>query len=132
MTIAPMAGSVLDAQMEQLRRAYPNASMNLVDGGLALVTVPGVELPEGWSQKVTTVWFHAPVGYPMAKPDCFWADSTLRLAGGGMPQSSGINAPAGYAQPLTWFSWHVQPWNPVGDTLLTYVRVIRDRFLKRN
>lgn len=127
----PKAGGVLDVHLEQLQRVFPRATVRLVDGGASLVTVPDVVLPSGWNQQTTTVYFHAPAGYPMAKPDCFWADATLRLAGGNMPQSSGMSVCNGMPGQLTWFSWHVN-WNPVTDTLLTYVRVIQDRFLKRN
>lgn len=132
MTASQMAGGVIDAHLEQLRKFFPKASARLVGDGVTLVTVPDVVLPAGWNQDTTTVYFLAPSGYPMAKPDCFWADATLRLASGAMPQSSGMNPPTGIAQHLTWFSWHVGNWNPVTDTLLTYVRVIQDRFVKRN
>ena len=100
--------------------------MTPLPDGTAMVSVPGVPLPPGWSQSGTTVRFIVPVGYPMAKPDCFWADPGLRLANGGQPASSGVNTlPHGQGNGL-WFSWHVGVWKAT-DTLLTYVRVVQNR-----
>lgn len=95
--------------------------------GTALVTVPCVSLPPGWSQEVTSLRFLVPVGYPLGKPDCFWADETLRLRSGTLPQSAN-SQPLPHGQGTgVWFSWHVSSWNPNRDSLLTYVRVIERR-----
>lgn len=127
-----MTGPV-EAQLDAVRAVFPEASAVARSDGTALVTVPGVPLPPGWNAPTTTIYFLAPAGYPMAQPDCFWADPTLRLAGGAMPQSSGLNSIPGETEPRLWFSWHLTGgWNPVRDTLLSYVRTIQGRFAKRN
>lgn len=121
-----MAGP-LDAQLQQFRRVCPEAVMTLLPDGTTLVTVTNVALPEGWTHKTTMVNFIVPTGYPIAKPDCFYVDAWIRLAGGGMPQNSGLNALPGTGESRLWFSWHVSAWNPTCDSLLTYFRVIQRR-----
>lgn len=123
---------VLDDQLAVLQKSFPGATVTKADGVLALVKVPEVPLPPGWNRRTTTVYFVAPTGFPMAKPDCFWAQPDLRLFNEAMPQSSAFNVVPGLGAPHLWFSWHLQTWNPLTDTLITYVRVIRDRFLKQN
>jgi hypothetical protein len=125
-------GGVLEYQLCALRKLFPNATIKTVDGGAVLVTVPEVPLPDGWNQKITTVRFLAPVGFPLARPDCFWADPALRLVTGAMPQNGGMSAVPGLSDPHTWFSWHLQSWDPLTDSLLTFVRVIQNRFLLKN
>lgn len=76
----------------------------------------------------TAVRLIVPLGYPMARPDCFWADASLRLAGGGMPQNSAPTPVPETAEPALWFSWHLtQPWDPARDNLLTWLAVIVGR-----
>ena len=98
--------------------------------GSCLVTVPNVVLPAGWTPNTVTVRVIAPVGFPTAKPDCFWTDFNLRLDGGRMPQNSGQSPLPNGPNPLLWFSWHLQKWDPNTDSLLTYLRVIENRFLE--
>lgn len=121
---------LIQEHLATLRQVFPKASITALPDGSLLVTVPEVNLPPGWSQTTTTVYFVVPVGYPMARPDCFWADSTLRLAGGGMPTNAGVNTIPGTTEPRLWFSWHVSAWNPASDGLLTYMRVIQRRLMQ--
>lgn len=122
--------SVAEAQLEELRREFPDATVELRQDGLTLVTVPNLALPPGWNQSRTTVQFIAPVGYPMAQPDCFWADDTLRLASGGTPKNSALQAPPFGGPQRVWFSWHVAGWNGSRDTLRSYLRVILNRLAR--
>ena len=109
-----------------LQRCHPDAKV--IDGtDPPVIEVPGVLLPAGWSEASTTIWFVVPAGYPAAQPDCFWADASLRLAGGGMPQNSGLQAVASTGVPGLWFSWHLQSWRPGRDDLVTYTRFILRR-----
>jgi hypothetical protein len=115
-------------QFEQLTLSCPGATWKQVGDGSLVITIPDVELPDGWNAKKTTVRFVAPVGYPVSRPDCFWADPTLRLTSGAVPANTGQNPlPDGPSSQL-WFSWHVQRWSPNHDTLLTYFRAIKNRF----
>ena len=118
----------LEQQFEALKAEYRPAEMQMLPAGGAVITVPDYLLPPGWSHPRTTVTFVAPVGYPLAKPDCFWALPDLRLQNGSMPQATNHQPVAGTnGTPQLWFSWHVGPWNPNRDSLLTYLRVIERR-----
>jgi hypothetical protein len=118
----------LQEYVSELRQVYPAATISSLLEGTSLVTVASVPLPHGWSAPTTDVSFVVPTGFPMARPDCFWASAGLRLASGAMPRNSGVNAAPGSAEPRLWFSWHAAVWNPSSDTLLTYVRIIQRRF----
>jgi hypothetical protein len=93
-----------------------------------LVTVQSIRLPPGWNQPTTSVRLLAPLGYPLARPDCFWTDAGLRLAGGSMPQNTAPTAVPETTEPALWFSWHLtQAWDPVRDDLLTWLAVVVGR-----
>ena len=87
---------------------------------------------QGWNRPTVNILFLVPPGYPAGQPDCFWVEpSGLRLADGSTPKNtSDGNQIPGDLKPdrsTTWFSWHVQSWNPSQDTLSIYFKVIRDR-----
>jgi len=120
--------TLLDEQLEILRSQYPDAIVRHLPSGAALIVLPRIPLVDGWSKKSTAVRFLAPVGYPHAKPDCFWTDGDLRLAGGATPANTGGNPiPEINEGGHLWFSWHTAQWNPNRDSLLTYVNVIKNR-----
>ena len=118
-----------EEQIQELAKQFPGTTSVRAADGAYVIMVPNVELPEGWSSKTTTVRFVAPVGYPFSKPDCFWTDPGLSLIGGRNPQNTGATPLPYGPNPLLWFSWHTQKWSPNFDSLLTYFRVIRNRFL---
>lgn len=118
----------IEQQFECLRVQFGKATIQPLPNGTHLVTIPEFELPKGWNSPSTAVKFVVPVGYPLAKPDCFWVDASIRLATGATPQNTGPNPIPDAPGPQLWFSWHVGPWSPSRDTLLTYVRVIQNRF----
>lgn len=128
----PQVAGPIATQLERLQERYPGASATPLPSGQFLIRVPNVPLPQGWSQSTTEVIFIAPVGYPVAKPDCFWADASLRLAGGGMPQNTAVNKVPNASGTRMWFSWHLQRWDPSKDDLVHYVRVIGQRFEQRS
>jgi hypothetical protein len=113
------------------KSAASDVTLTLMGNGGALIKITQVDL-EGWNRQKADVLFVAPPGYPNAAPDCFWVEPAgLRLAGGGTPQSSNdANPIPGDAQPgrsTTWFSWHVQGWNPNKNSLYGYYQLILDR-----
>lgn len=101
--------------------------------GALLFTVKGVPIKEGWNRRETDVLFIAPPGYPAAKPDCFWVSPRLRLGNGAMPKNSneGSAIPGDPipGRPVTWFSWHLQSWDPNRDKLATYYHSILKRLV---
>ena len=116
---------------EREREGAPPPTHIQLPNGAYLITVTGVNLGPGWNRNTATVLFVAPPGYPAAQPDCFWVEPAgLRLTGGGTPQNSNdanpIPSDVGQRQ-TTWFSWHLQSWNPSRDSLITYFNVILKR-----
>jgi hypothetical protein len=121
----------VEEQFAQVKRAFPEATLTAMGAGMFLVKIPGVSLPEGWSQPIAEVLFVVPNGFPNAAPDCFWTDPTLRLQTGAMPQNAQIGQQNSAQQDPNklWFSWHVHgAWNPTRCDLMTYVNIIRRRF----
>lgn len=117
---------IIEKQLVPLREEYPYADVTQLNDGSHLLSISNIPLSDGWNQPETTIWFVIPVGYPIAKPDCFWADQNLRLLDGRMPMNTNITGmPNGEAK--LWFSWHTQKWNPNIDNLLTYVHVVEGR-----
>jgi hypothetical protein len=122
--------SLLNAHLQRLQEKYAGASPQPLGNGATLIVVPGVALPPGWNRPSTTVYILAPVGYPMAQPDCFWTDVDLRVQNGGVPKNAQQQSLPNGAQPALWFSWHPNGWNANKDDLRTYVKIVEDR-LKR-
>jgi hypothetical protein len=122
--------TVLEAQLTNLKKegGYTDVAVFPLPDGSAIITVPNVALPPGWSKTTATIRFVAPVGYPHAKPDCFWADVDLRLQSGAPPQATNTTPIPGTSEARLWFSWHISHWDPNRDSLLTYINVIRQRF----
>lgn len=118
---------VSEIEVARLQAAHLGAQVLRRPDGTAIVVVPEVALPAGWSCRHTCVrWVLSPA-YPAAQPDCFYADLDLRLSSGAMPTNTGVQQVD--AQPLLWFSWHLQvAWRPSRDNLLTYLRFIESRF----
>lgn len=121
----------IEAQLAKLSEKELVRHWEMPDGS-TLIEVSDQDLrpAEAWSKQRTTILFFAPLGFPQARPDCFWADDDLRLSGGALPTNSAPqsipNAPVEIGQRL-WFSWHVSSWDPQKDTLSTYLDVIRQR-----
>ena len=114
-----------------------DATAESIPNGGQVIRIPNFQLPDGWQvpnspDRLVAILFMAPPGYPAAQPDCFWLEpSGVRLTGGRTPQNTNDSNPIpGYTRPLphgTWFSWHVQGWNPNVNSLVTYFKVIRNR-----
>jgi len=101
--------------------------------GAYLITIKNLPIRAGWSLTAVDVLFVAPPGYPAAKPDCFWVSPRLRLANGGMPQNANDGSPIPGdplpSRPTTWFSWHLQTWDPNRDKLSTFYSAILKRLI---
>lgn len=122
-----MMSPVVIKQLEELRSAVgAGAQGREHPDGAVWIEVPNVQLPDGWNMTHCTVSFLAPVGYPQARPDCFYADQGLRLASGGMPTNANLQV-APDQQTRLWFSYHVSTWDANRDSLLTYLNVTKQR-----
>lgn len=65
------------SEADRVTEARPGATATLHPDGSALVHVPDVVLPGGWTAPTTAVWWVLSPGYPSAQPDCFFADAHL-------------------------------------------------------
>ena len=127
---------MIGEQFQQLKEylqqfKHQDAEIQRQADGSYLITIKGFDLPEGWNPKKVDILFVAPPGYPAAKPDCFWVSPAIRLANGAIPQAANEGTPLPYdmtpGRPLTWFSWHLQTWDPNRDRLEQFYRVILQR-----
>jgi Prokaryotic E2 family E len=122
---------LLDRQLIALQTRWPQSHYEPGKHGAHLIIVPGVKLPDGYTHTICTVLFVAPPGYPAARPDHFFTDSAkIRLANKMQIQGTNtLNRPWGFDQwtDVTWWSWHLQTWDPNRDTLMTFMNVIRHR-----
>lgn len=114
-------------EWDTLAGHFQGATISEQADGTALICLPDVDLPSGWTATTTTVWFVVPVGYPAAQPDCFWVAADLKLESGVVPASSGAQQLPGNPQPALWFSWHLASWRPAVDSISTYARFILRR-----
>jgi len=127
---------MIQIQLQELARYCadhgftPPVATSVPSGG-TLIHIPTVPVT-GWNRPTAEVLFLAPPGYPAARPDCFWIEpNNFRLANGGTPQNTNDSNPIpGDVAPgrsTTWFSWHLQSWNPNRDSLITFFKVILNR-----
>jgi hypothetical protein len=126
-----IAEQLAELRILRERENAPAPTATPLPNGGHLISVPGVAL-RGWNRPVADVLFVAPPGYPGAQPDCFWVEPTnFRLANGSTPANTNDSNPIpGDINPgrsTTWFSWHVQAWNPNRSTLATFFNVIQRR-----
>jgi len=119
----------IDRQIEELKLECPKATVTKLPSGAHLISIPEVKLADGWNRESATVLFVAPPGYPGAQPDCFWLEpGGVRLKNGNLPDRANDANPVPEVGPRgTWFSWHVQQWNPNRDNLVVYYKVIKQR-----
>lgn len=121
----------LEIHVQRLKDRFPDAQVCEVPGSGTRVTLPALTVPNGWNKQLTAVHFFAPVGYPFAKPDCFWTDEDLRLASGTLPQNANCENPMpGLEKRALWFSWHMEQWNASRDSLLTWLASINERLVR--
>lgn len=121
--------SPVEQQVKDLKEQYSGASVTQQASGAYLIEIPNYKMPPGWNRELVTILFLAPPGYPAAQPDCFWIEpGAMRLKNGDTPQNTNDSNPIpGVGQRGTWFSWHVQSWDPNRDSLVRYVNVIKQR-----
>ena len=119
--------SFVEEHLLRLKTYFPSANAMPRPDGSAKISIQGFRLPPGWNSDETNVVFIAPVGYPMARPDCFWTSKELALASGAPPANSAINNNYGEPDPMRWFSFHASKWDPNRDDILTFTMLVRRR-----
>lgn len=118
----------LRAEADVLRAAYPALRVASDD---SWVLIPAFRLPAGWRPAETTVLVEPPPNYPDAAPNGFYLGAGLRRVDGGSARAPGHyfdrynNA---YAS-LGYFWYCLEDperrWDPMHDSLLTFVEAIR-------
>jgi hypothetical protein len=123
--------SRFEEDVERLRAVFSESLLvQKLPSGAHLLEIRDYRLETGWSVEKANILFVAPPAYPIAQPDCFWLEpSGIRLTDGRTPQNTNDANPIPEvaSRPTTWFSWHLQAWNPNSDSLLTYFNVIEKR-----
>lgn len=123
----------IEAELELLRKAYPNAVYK--DGWVMIADYP---LPPGWSVAVTDVAFFIRPGYPGTHPYGIFVSEGLTHSG--QPPNN-YTCPSDPQPPFAgrWgmFSWQPDDgvWSPAaepakGHNLLTWVAGFKKRFLE--
>jgi Prokaryotic E2 family E len=119
--------SPLDQQLEDLKQRFRGTEARSLPSGATLITIPALSIPDHWSKNTTSIRFIVPLGYPVAKPDCFWADQDLKLRSQTPIQAGTVNQIPETNEFGLWFSWHANQWNANSDNLITYVNIIKNR-----
>lgn len=83
-----------------------------------------------WSCTMVDLLVITHPSYPNPKMDMFWVDPTITLKDGREPRAAAKKV-SKFGRTWQRFSWHVNSWNPVHDSLITYLDVVNDR-LRRN
>lgn len=120
----------IEQQIKVLESKWPDVLCKALPSGAHLIEIGDFTMPPGWNLTKATLLFVAPPAFPAAQPDCFWIESIgervpIRLQNGTTPQSTNDSNPIPeVGQRGTWFSWHLQTWNPNNDSLITFLNVI--------
>ena len=61
----------VEEQFVEISATFCGATLTPAGGGMYLVRIPNVPLPEGWSQPSTEIRFVAPNGYCMQRRTAF-------------------------------------------------------------
>lgn len=120
----------IEKDIDELKKKFgAQLNVTLLPSGARLIEIRNYNLVSGWDQQIVTILFVAPPAFPAAQPDCFWVEpGGLRFQGGQTPQNSNDSNPVPeVGQRGTWFSWHLQHWNPNWHTLMSFVKVIEQR-----
>lgn len=123
--------SRIEKDIEELKAKFGDRLVvKLLPSGTRLIEIQNYKLPAGWDQQQpVTIIFTIPPAFPAAQPDCFWVEpGQLRFNGGNTPQNCNDSNPIPEVGPRgTWFSWHMQGWNPNLHTLMSFFKVIELR-----
>ncbi|WP_261555521.1 E2/UBC family protein [Frankia tisae] len=121
-------GQRLRLEVAQLAAAYPGLRIAQDD---SWVLIPEFRLPAGWEPVLTTVLVIVPATYPECAPDGFFLGSLLRRHDGTVLSRPGHYF-YDYKNPYSGlgYVWYCledpdRQWDPLADSLLTFVEAIR-------
>ena len=118
----------LQAHIDKLREE--GRTIETIQGDEIGIVIKDYPLPaEIWDRPSADLLIKTHPTYPNAAIDMFWLDPPVSLRRGAPVNAATIEDQFG----RQWqrFSWHVGTWDPVHDSLLTYLTVVDDR-MSRN
>lgn len=121
-----------DGQLDLLQAKFPAAVADELPDGSSIIRLPKFPLPAGWNRPEVEIRFHSPLAYPVARPDCFYAEPELRLSDGSMPRNARLELLPSSNVRWLWFSYHPVTWHPLRDSYLSFVRLIEQRLAEIN
>ena len=99
-----MVSSVIQAQFARVLQDFPGATMAEQPDGTIHVEARNIQVPPGWNKPATSILVILPVTFPEARPNGFYADPDLNLAGGGVGGEQQVIA----GRHWRYFCWQVQ------------------------
>lgn len=123
---APTLVELLEPEVEKLREEFGTCDVRSQPDGTVVLVLGPVSLNSGWGIGESRIFLVVPPGYPEQRPQGFFADGGLTLAGGAPAKCSGPTNVAGEA--VTSFCWNPQLWDPAKDDLWKYAKLMAERF----
>lgn len=120
---------VLEQHLNSLRE-HGGCEVELVEAdGFMNVILKGHPLPPGYTKTKSDLLIRLDKNYPNSKPDMFWLEKDVLLAGGAVSKNAEelLNA---LGREWRRFSWHFNSWNPGTGDLLLFLEFINARLEK--
>ena len=116
-------------QFADLRRLYPQASLQELPGGAHLLDVSGIRLPAWWAPGKARIVTVFSAGFPFSGPPrYFWCPLDVAMCDGREPNATRFEPIPVLDVPGRRFIWAASAWNPNRDSLTTYVDMVAQRF----
>jgi hypothetical protein len=123
---APTLAERIETEVEKIRAEFGACDVRPQPDGSVVLVIGPVALDSGWGRAESRIFLVVPPGYPEQRPQGFFADGGLTLAGGAQAKCSGQTVIAGEA--VTTFCWNPQLWDPAKDDLWKYAKLMAERF----
>lgn len=114
---------------DALRRAGWTVTRT-AEGSFSILIIENYSLPAGWSKEETRLLVKLPASFPHGKPDMFWTEVDLTLAGGSVPHKGEVVEQI-CGQAWRRFSWHPQDWTPGRDDIHTFLEFVGRRLAQQ-
>lgn len=120
---------IIEQHINSLRE-HTECVVELVEAdGLKNVIVKNYPLPPGYTKTSSDLLIRLDKAYPNSKPDMFWLEFDVLLAGGAEPKSAAEILDA-LGRKWRRFSWHFTSWNPATGDLLFFLTFVETRLNK--
>jgi hypothetical protein len=123
---APTLAERLEPEVKKIRTEFGSCDVRSQPDGSVVLVIGPVALNSGWGRPESRIFIVVPPGYPEQRPQGFFADGGLTLAGGAQAKGSGQTHVVG--EPATSFCWNPQLWDPSKDDLWKYAKLMAERF----